>query len=221
MTTKTLPGVSMHASRWPTSVAVALLLAFIALLPERYRFLQGWALVTALALGLALAVVSALPRDRPRARRAASSATLALLVLLTALLVGALASVIVRVYEEGVKVRGAPVLSTTAALWASNIVVFALWYWFVDRGGPDRRASGNPGPLDLLFPQNAARELFPDGWTPRFADYLFLAFVTSAAFSPADTLPVTPRAKLLMMVQAALSLATVVVMLGRAVNTLQ
>lgn len=208
-------------ARWPASVAVGLLLAFIVLLPERYRFLHGWAFVAALALVAVFAVGSALPRDRPGARRAANAATAALLVLLTALLVGALVSVISRIYQEGVRVRGAPVLSTMAALWGANIVVFALWYWFVDRGGPDRRAGGDPAPLDFLFPQNSARDVVPAGWTPGFADYLFLAFVTSAAFSPADTLPLTARAKLLMMAQAGLSLATVVLMLGRAINALE
>jgi uncharacterized membrane protein len=214
------PAAVIYARRWPTSV-VALLVGFIALLPERYRFLRGWTLVAVLALVAVLTLASMLPHDRPRTRRVAIAATLALLVLLTALLVAALTAVIWRIYQEGVEVRSAPVLSTTAALWASNVVVFALWYWFVDRGGPDRRVSGNPAPLDLLFPQNASRELFPGGWMPGFIDYLFLAFVTSTAFSPADTLPVTPRAKLLMMAQAVLSLVLVVVLVGRAINALQ
>ena len=221
MTTQLHPDAAIHTRRWPTSVAVALLFAFIALLPERYRFLRGWEIVAVLGPVAVLTLASMLPHDRPRTRRAANAATFALLLLLTALLVAALASVIVLIYQEGVKVESAPVLSTTAALWASNVVVFALWYWFVDRGGPDRRASGDPGPLDLLFPQNTVRQLFPDGWTPRFTDYLFLAFVTSAAFSPSDTLPVTPRAKLLMMVQAVLSLVLVVVLVGRSINALQ
>jgi hypothetical protein len=209
-----------RALRRPTLVAVALLMAFIAALPQHYYFLPSKARPWGLALVAVLAVISALSRASSATRRAARLATGSLVVLLTATLLGALGMVIVRLYVEGVPVQGAQVLSTTAALWATNIVVFALWYWLVDRGGPERRARGEPRPIDLLFPQNAAREIFPGDWMPRFADYLFVAFVTSTAFSPADTLPVTPRAKLLMMAQAVVSLATLVVIVGRAINML-
>ncbi len=206
-----------RALRWPTLIAVALLIAFIAVMPQHYYFLPSWARPWAVALVVLLAIASSLSRASVGTRRAANIATGCLVVLLTATLLGALGKVIVRLFEEGVKVRGVPVLSTMASLWATNIVVFALWYWLIDRGGPERRARHDPRPIDLLFPQNAAGELFP-GWTPRFADYLFVAFVTSTAFSPADTLPVTARAKLLMMAQAVVSMATLVVIVGRAIN---
>jgi uncharacterized membrane protein len=134
--------------------------------------------------------------------------------------VASVISVIRLIFAQGVKVHGAPVLSTTAALWAANIVVFALWYWLVDRGGPDRRASGDPRPPDLLFPQ-AQSEASPHEWRPRFIDYVFVAFTASTAFSPTDTAPLTPRVKVLMMAQSVLSLATVVVLVGRAINVLE
>jgi hypothetical protein len=190
-------------------------------MPKHYYLLPGRVRPWAIALVAVMAIVSGLPRTGPATRRAANVATVSLLAFLTAMLLAAVGKVVVRIFEEGVQVRGVPVLSTTAALWAANIVVFALWYWLVDRGGPERRVSHDPRPIDLLFPQIAAREVFPGDWTPRFADYLFLAFVTSTAFSPADTLPVSPRAKLLMMAQAALSLMTLVVVVGRAINVLE
>ena len=221
VTTNTLMPEMTRAPRWPTLIAVALLLVFIAMMPQHYHFIPSRGRPWALALVMVLAIASAQSRVSLGMRRAANVATALLVVLLTAMLLAALGMVVKRIYVEGVAVRGVPVLSTTAALWATNIVVFALWYWLVDRGGPERRASGEPKPIDFLFPQNAAAEIFPTGWTPRFADYLFVAFVTSTAFSPADTLPVSARAKLLMMAQAILSLVTLVLIVGRAINVLE
>ncbi len=222
MTTNTLiPDMPEgRAPRWPTLIAVAFLIAFIAALPQHYYFLPSQARPWAVALVVLLALASAVSHGSLGPWRAANIATGCLVTLLTATLVGALGKVILRIFEEGVKVRGVPVLSTLAALWATNIVVFALWYWLIDRGGPERRARRDPRPIDLLFPQNAAGEMFP-GWMPRFADYLFVAFVTSTALSPADTLPVTARAKLLMMAQAVVSMTTLVVIVGRAINVTQ
>lgn len=207
-------------SRWTVAIAVGLLFVLLTSLESRYRALPGWSRLSTLALIAGLALVSTLAGTSGRLRRVASFATVSLVVVLTAVLVVAVATLTIRVFERGAQVSGIPVLSTTLALWASNVVVFALWYWMVDRGGPDRRAAGDPAPLDLLFPQNASANLFPPTWMPRFTDYLFVSFVTSAAFSPADTLPVTPRAKLLMMAQAVLSLATVAVLVARAINIL-
>lgn len=221
MVTKHHPRIELQASRWTAAGAVGVFLAFVALLRERYRFLPPWARVSTLALIVSIAVVSTLPRARPATKAMANAATVSLVALLTAMLVVAIGSLIVQIYVEGAMVNGASVLSTTAVLWAANVIVFALWYWLINRGGPDRRASGVPGPVDLLFPQYSARELFPEVWTPRFVDYVFVAFVTSTAFSPADTLPVTPRTKLLMLVQAVLSLSTVIMLLGRAINILR
>jgi uncharacterized membrane protein len=211
----------LGASRWPPSVAIASLLAFMALLPERYRFAPDWARAILWVLVVALMLVSAAAHASRRMRRVESIATVSLTTLVTVFLVWSLAHIIVAIYVEGVKVRGSLLLSTMAGIWACNIVVFALWYWLMDRGGPYRREGGDPGPLDLLFPQHSSREAFPPGWTPRFIDYLFVAFVTSMAFSPADTLPVSRRAKLLMMMQALVSVTTVVLVLGRAVNIVE
>jgi hypothetical protein len=211
----------MRASRWPASVAVGLLFTFMGLLPEHYPFLPHGARLSTLALVAAFAVLASLSHLGPRMRRVANLATVALVLVLTAMLVTGIVTVIVHIYEKGMKVRGVPVLSTTAALWATNIVVFALWYWLVDRGGPDRRASRDPAPFDLLFPQNTGAGAPRSDWTPGFVDYFFVAFVTSTAFSPADTLPLTMRAKLLVMAQAVLSLVTVVIMAGRAINVLE
>jgi hypothetical protein len=117
-------------------------------------------------------------------------------------------------------------LGSAGALWVSNILVFASWYWRVDGGGPHERAR-TPGHSDgaFLFPQMtmppeiklAAGE---EDWQPRFVDYLFLAFNTSTAFSPTDVPVLSRWAKLVMMLQALISLVVIALLAGRAVNIL-
>jgi hypothetical protein len=128
------------------------------------------------------------------------------------------------------KHREAPetLLRSAGSLWIANVLVFALWYWRLDAGGPherDRRA----GRLDssFLFPQMLGQDsLDPEikrmslAWSPHFVDYLFLAFNTSAAFSPADTAILSRWAKLGMMTQALISLSIVVLLAARAVGIL-
>jgi hypothetical protein len=117
-------------------------------------------------------------------------------------------------------------LLSAASLWVSNILVFALWYWRLDAGGPHQRDK-RPGHTDgaFLFPQmmmseEALRAAGQQDWSPNFVDYLFLAFNTSTAFSPTDV-PVLERwAKVLMMVQSLLSLLIIALLAARAVNIL-
>jgi hypothetical protein len=123
------------------------------------------------------------------------------------------------------KLQPEQLLLSTVILWASNILIFASWYWRLDAGGPnarDRRAVHGEG--SFLFPQMTLDASDPDssanGWSPGFVDYLFLAFNTSTAFSPTDVPVLSRWAKLLMMLQASISLATVALLAGRAVNIL-
>ena len=117
-------------------------------------------------------------------------------------------------------------LRSAAALWVTNILVFASWYWRLDAGGPhqrDRRAGHVDGAF--LFPQmtmDAAAKAAAgeSAWSPGFVDYLFLAFNTSTALSPTDAPVLSPWAKLLMMLQATISLTIVVLLAARAINIL-
>jgi uncharacterized membrane protein len=101
-------------------------------------------------------------------------------------------------------------------LWGANILVFATWYWETDGDGPVSRHHRNHEPVDFRFPQQ--EDGAPHDWRPGFVDYLFLAFCTATALSPADTLPLTRRAKILMMVQAIISMIVIVLLLARFVN---
>jgi hypothetical protein len=117
-------------------------------------------------------------------------------------------------------------LRSATALWVTNILVFASWYWRLDAGGPrERELRGVHTDGAFLFPQmtldqQAKREMGEQCWSPGFVDYLFLAFNTSTAFSPTDCPVLSTWAKLLMMVQALISLATVALLAARAVNIL-
>lgn len=111
-------------------------------------------------------------------------------------------------------------LRDAVLIWLVNVVVFAIWYWEIDGGGPQVRHSGPYASDDFIFPQVSVREERWADWQPRFVDYLFLAFNTSTAFSPTDTMVLSRRAKLLLMAQSLISLVVVVVLAARAINTL-
>jgi hypothetical protein len=110
-------------------------------------------------------------------------------------------------------------LRSAIALWIANVVVFALWYWEMDAGGPLRRESG-PFESAFLFPQMLSEHKGNTQWSPHFVDYLFLAFNTSTAFSPTDTAVLSRSAKLATMLQALISLTIVALLAARAVNIL-
>jgi len=121
---------------------------------------------------------------------------------------------------------GAELLLSAAALWVSNILVFASWYWRLDAGGPHQRAlTAAHTDGAFLFPQMAMDPKVKiatgeQDWSPHFVDYLFLAFNTSTAFSPTDTSPLSRWAKVLMMLQSLISLLVIALLAGRAVNIL-
>jgi hypothetical protein len=116
--------------------------------------------------------------------------------------------------------RAVSLLSSSLAIWVMNVLTFSLLYWQIDRGGPFSRASGAATKPDWLFPQATAPEVAPTDWQPLFLDYLYLGYNTATAFSPTDVLPLTRRAKMLMMLESAISLLTLVIVAARAVNVL-
>jgi hypothetical protein len=111
-------------------------------------------------------------------------------------------------------------LSSSVAIWVANVLTFSLLYWQIDRGGPYARASNLSAKPDWVFPQPATPEDLPPDWRPLFLDYLYLGYNTATAFSPTDALPLTHRAKMLMMIESTISLLTMVIILARAINVL-
>jgi hypothetical protein len=128
--------------------------------------------------------------------------------------------ILVRALLSAGKASGAELFDDAAILWTTNVICFALCYWELDRGGPSKRETLRQKQPDFLFANMTLPEALSRPWTPRFVDYLFLAFTNASAFSPTDALPLTARAKLIMMVQASVSLLTIAIVAARAVNIL-
>jgi hypothetical protein len=112
-------------------------------------------------------------------------------------------------------------LSRGAIVYSTNVIVFALWYWEWDRGGPVNRAAGAYLYPDFLFPQMTQTGISDPDWRPNFVDYFYVSFTNATAFSPTDTMPLTRWAKMLMLVQSAIALLTVAFVIARAVNILK
>lgn len=112
-------------------------------------------------------------------------------------------------------------LLSGGSIWLANIVIFSLWFWELDRGGPGARAEGLGNIPDFLFPQMTSPEFSEKGWHPKYFDYLYISITNSSAFSPTDTAPLSRWAKLLMLIQSLTSLITVGLVIARAVNILK
>ena len=120
---------------------------------------------------------------------------------------------------------GRELILSAAVIWLTNVVVFGLWYWELDRGGPGSRAAARDDAAqsrfpDFQFPQEENPQLAPSEWHPRLLDYIYFSFSNGTAFSATDVMPLSHWAKLLMMVQAGSSLLLVVLVTARAVNVL-
>jgi len=206
--------------RWPVALAVVAAALLLAELPDRVRMLPLWVpyiLVIALIVPMAAIMLStAKERWLPIER----TITLLFFVVTTSGMVANLRLLIGEMVNRSGEIGGVQLLTSSVAIWVSNVLTFSLLYWQLDRGGPEARAA-NSGPRpDWLFPQEGARDDVPPDWRPTFVDYLFLGFSTATAFSPTDTLPLTSRAKILMMLQSAISLVTIVAVMSRAINVL-
>ena len=112
-------------------------------------------------------------------------------------------------------------LASGGAIWLSNVIVFGLWYWDLDRGGAAARARGSDHQPAFVFPEMANAQYVAPGWYPKFIDYLHLSFTTATAFSPTDVSAIRPWAKLMMMAEEAISLLVAILVVSRAVNILR
>jgi len=115
---------------------------------------------------------------------------------------------------------GQSLLIDALNIWFTNVVVFALWYWNIDAGGPASRGLAGKRTPDFLFPQMLGEGDKDPDWSPGFIDYFYVSFTNATAFSPTDTMPLSPQSKILMTIEAAVSLLTVGIVAARAVNIL-
>jgi hypothetical protein len=190
------------------------------MLPERYGLLPNWARTPLWVLAAAFFAVSVWAHFSPRVRPVERTATAGMLAIATALMLAGVLRLTVLMFASGATLEGTRLMSTGISLWISNLLCFALWYWLLDRGGPEARGTAAVQREDFMFARPSP-EVSADPWTPGFVDYVFVAFNTSVAFSPTDTTPLSARAKVLMMTQASVSLITVAVVVARAVNIVQ
>jgi len=206
--------------RWPVALAILAVLFLLAALPGRIRLFPNW--VPYVLGGVVLAPMAGtwLTADNWRWLRAERTITLLFFLVAGGLTLVTLANLISAMVRRPAEVSGMQLLTSSIGVWVTNVLAFSLLYWQIDRGGPGARANKQSTKPDWLFPQEGAPEDAPPDWQPTFVDYLFLGFSTATAFSPTDALPLTSRAKMLMMLESSISLVTIVVVAARAINIL-
>lgn len=198
-------------------VACAILLDLA--LPRRLTAGPSWLLPAVEgALLVALAAVSPHPSVRNAAWRRYFA--LGLIGLVSAVNIFALAELAHLLLHKGTQ-NGRELIYSGVVLWVTNVLLFGLWYWELDRGGPLARRRGEESTPDFMFQQMAEGERHaPPDWKPGLIDYLYLSFTNATAFSPTDTMPLTAAAKSLMTAQALVALITIGLVVARAVNIL-
>ena len=205
--------------RWPALAAIVAAIALQLILPD--RLIQGLgnrALIPALEGGLIVVLLVANPGHISKEQTRLRFIGISLIALTTVANVISLTELI-HALLYGTRAGGRPLVYASVPIWLTNVIVFGLWYWELDRGGPATRQSTSHRQPDFLFPQMSTPGSSP-GWVPTFFDYIYTSFTNATAFSPTDTMPLTPWAKMLMMLQSLASLVTVAVVVSRAVNIL-
>ena len=206
--------------RWPPALAILAVLLLLAVLRHHVHALPVWvSWVVAIAVLVPMAGV-ALTTANTRWLRIERTMIILLALAYVADITVELADMIGIITFHPPEIRSISLLSSSVAIWVGNVLVFALLYWQIDRGGPYARASKLSVKPDWLFPEAATPEEAPPDWQPLFPDYLFLGYNTATAFSPTDALPLTRRAKMLMMLESTISLLTLVIIVGHAINVL-
>jgi uncharacterized membrane protein len=203
---------------WPAQLSVALAIALHLSLSEKVTVGPNWLLPAVEGVLLAVLVVMAPRRANqhaPGVRRFALG-VIGLVSLTTIVSLGLLVHYLI----TGGKAGGYQLILSGAVLWATNVLLFAVWYWELDRGGPVVRHLHNDAPPDFQFPQMENPQFAPANWRPGYVDYLYTSLTNCTAFSPTDTMPLTQSAKALMGLQGLAALVTVGLVVARAVNIL-
>lgn len=212
-------GAPRREPYWPAQLTVLAALLLQVTLPERLTIGPVW-LIPAFEGLLLVGLVFGMPHrhhDEHPSRRAVAIFMIAMVNLTNAVSLALLAHYLLRHGSP----NGHELIVSGSVIWLTNVLIFSLWYWEVDRGGPGRRAHDGGGPADFIFSQMGdALPYTPKDWRPGFVDYLFLSLTTATALSPTDTLPLSPLAKTLMGTQSLVSLVTIGLIVSRAVNIL-
>lgn len=204
--------------RWPASLALVACVGLYAILSNRLVIGPRWLLPVLIALPLI--PLSARRHRHPNESPFIRRITVSLIGVITVANVASMALLVHHLLNANVS-QGRDLIYSAVAVWLTNIIVYGLWFWEVDRGGPHVRAGGTDRYPDLQFPQMENPQLAPPDWRPRFWDYLFTSFANGSSFAPADAMPLTVLAKSLFLSESIVSLVTIAVVAARAVNILK
>jgi uncharacterized membrane protein len=200
-------------------VVVATLVLQVAL-PEDMA-LRPWWLLPAVSVLLVVALLLVNPGRMSQFSAVERGISLLLVAAVTVVNGGSAVALVYGIATGTAADRAGAVLVTGGVVYWTNVVVFSLWYWEFDRGGPGRRAAGRAEFPDLQFPQMADPDLARRDWEPSYLDYLYFSFTNAAAFSPTDVMPLRIWAKMTMMLQAAISLVLALMVVAWAVGGLR
>jgi hypothetical protein len=203
---------------WGPQLVVAGAILLDLSLPQKLTLGPNWLLPSVeamLLLGLLIASPKPELRHSPLRRRLA----IGLIGLVTAVNAVSLGLMVHFLLHHQLQ-NGRGLVLAGVVLWVTNVLLFGLWYWELDRGGPVERALSRDATPDFLFPQMSEPRYAPPDWMPGLVDYLYVSFTNATAFSPTDTMPLTATAKWLMTVQSLTALVTIGLVVARAVNVL-
>lgn len=201
---------------WPVLWAVLAAIALQLLMPLKVAAGPKW-LIPGLEVLLVVTLVVLTPRQLEGPHRVRRMLAVAVTSLVSGANIASLVLLSHNLLHHNVS-NGRGLIFAGALIWLTNVLIFAIWYWEVDRGGPGQRAAGRDGPPGFLYPQMADDQIEPINWRPQFIDYLYVSLTNSTAFSPTDTMPLTPWAKSMMGLQSLVSLVTVGLVVARSVN---
>ncbi len=203
--------------RWQARVAILVCAGLYLVLPSRLSVGPRW--VEPVLLVLLLIPLSIRHHRRPDNDQWVRYLGIVLSAIVTLTNFTSVALLVHHLLDARVT-QGRQLVYSAVAIWATNIIVFGLWFWELDRGGPGVRAGEHPGLPDIQFPQMENPSLAPSDWRPEFLDYLYTAFANGISFAPADAMPMTHRAKALFAAESVVSLVTIAIVAARAVNIL-
>lgn len=205
---------------WHVQVTMCVAIALQLLLPDRF-ILAGSGYALALVEALLLAGLSVTtPKERIFKSLSRRINVFLLIALSAAANVYSLIIIAQRLLQSGHVNNGRDLILTAVNIYLTNIIIFALLYWEMDGGGPGERLVAPKHEHDFLFPQDQNEDYKHPQWRPSFIDYLYVSSTNAMAFSPTDTMPLSRRAKLLMLLQATISLVAIALVAARAVNIL-
>jgi hypothetical protein len=212
-------------SRWPVFLALIAAMVLQYAIPKQYTVVPRWPLISLEVLLLVILTIV----NPVRLTRSTQLGKAASVVLLIAITIDNTASAVIldyRILTGQVSNNAAVLLGSGGAVFLTNIIVYGIWYWETDLGGPFGRAGiDERDPKahypDFMFPQTDKPQLAPRDWEPRFLDYLYVSFTNVVAFSPTDTMPLTRRAKAMMALQSLVAVSTLALVIARAINVLK